>query len=353
MGALRPAPRDALRAAAVVGVVNAALWSMLVVAVRVSWDADDVNTVAQEAAIGVITLVGGVLLVAVCLVGELPSRRRSIRLIAVLALSVVFAAVRTVVDQRVLPLASDTHSELLVLGINTLAYLMVASPAILVSALVARRQAEQEAREAVEADEADLRREVSEHLHGAVQNRLVLVGAGLDQLAAESDREGRPERADALRAWAQMVDTVREQDVRVISHQVFPTGLDLGLAQALGLLLDRLPTSVATSFHLGDGVRELDQALPIADRLVVAAVIEEGLTNALKHGHATRISLDLAVEDHALVAVLDDDGVGLPAGGTTESGLLRQRARLEPRGGRIVLGDGPSGTRLRVVLPIA
>lgn len=357
----RSIPRDALVASAMVGGINALIWSVLVMAVRVSWDANDENTALEELEVGGVTLLGGLVVVALCLVTRLPRRPRWVQWAGALVLSAVLGAVRTVIDQLVLPIPDAVWWQW---GISVAGYLVVASPAILVSNLVVRRWAEQEARRAerernraataaLEADEAELRRKVAEHLHGTVQNRLVLVGAGLDQLAVESDAEGRPDRADTLRAWVQMIDTVREQDVRVISHQVFPTGLDLGLAQALGLLLDRLPTSVATSMHLGDGVREADQALPLADRFIVAAIIEEGLTNALRHGRANRVGLALDVADGALTVTLDDNGVGLPAGGVLESGLLRHRARVESRGGRIDLTDRPGGgTRLRVTLPV-
>ncbi len=359
-----PTPRDAFVAAGVVGVINAVLWTALNVMVRVSWDVDDNNTIAQELTFGLITFAGGVLLVVVCLFAGLPQRRRAVQLAGAVALSALLGLLRTAVDQKVMPLATDTFGFLLVLMLSFVGYLVVASPAILVSNLVARRYAAEQARlaeresnraatAALEAEEAAMRREVAEHLHGTVQNRLVLVGAGLDQLASDSDDEGRPDRADALRAWARMIDTVRERDVRAISHQVFPTGLDIGLVQALSLVLDRLPPAVATSMHSSEGVREADQRIPIADRLLVAAAVEEGMTNALKHGHATRVALDLAVRDGVLIVTLDDNGTGLPANGVQESGLLRHRARLEPRGGGIELLPGETGgTRLLVRLPI-
>lgn len=359
-----PGPRDALVAAVVVGTINAALNAVLTVAVRVSWDPEDVNSVGQEATVGLITFFGGVVLVLTCLLTGLPQRRGSVQVLAAVALSVAFGAVRTILDQAVLPIAGDTTGVVILLGVSSVASLVVASPALLVSVLVARRRAEQDAREAeqvrnraataaLEADEAQLRQEVAEHLHGTVQNRLVVVGAGLDQLAAESEAEGRPDRAETLRSWAQMIDTVRERDVREISHQVFPTGLDIGLAQGLGLLLDRLPTSVATSVHLGDGVREADEGLSIADRLLIAATVEEGLTNALRHGHATRVDLGLAVRDGTLTTTLRDNGDGLPGHGVQESGLLRHRARIDARGGRIDLAPGESeGTVLSVSVPL-
>lgn len=367
MGAGRvtpPAPRDALVAAGWVGVINAALWAILSVVVRISWDVEGVNTVGRELLVGLIIFTMGVLLVVVCLQTRLPLRRRHEQLVGAIILSAVLGLGRTAIDQKVIPFAEDTGSFLIWWAVAVVGNLVVASPAILVSNLVARRLRAEQARitdrernraatAALEAEEAAMRRQVAEHLHGTVQNRLVLVGAGLDQLAVESDDEGRPDRADALRGWARMIDTVRERDVRAISHQVFPTGLDIGLVQALGLVMDRLPPSVATAMHSGEGLREADQRIPIADRLLVAATVEEGLTNALKHGHATRVALDLEVDDHTLSVTLDDNGTGLPAGEVRESGLLRHRARLEPRGGGIELLPGAAGgTRLRMWLPI-
>lgn len=361
----RPSPsRDAFTTAAVVGGTNALLAAALAVAVRSSWGRATPQPRGWESAIGTVTLACGVGMVLTCLLLRLPQRRPVTQVTGTVALAATFGGVRTLVSEAVLPLAAQLDAGPVSLWVfSTGAYLVVAGPALLVSTLDARRGAEHEARlseqeqhrtttAALEQDEVELRQHVAAHLHGAVQNRLVVVSVGLEHLAEESEAERRPDRAAALREWAHVIDTVRERDVRAISHRVFPTGLDLGLVQALSTLLDRLPTSVATSFRVTERAHEGDQDVPVADRLIVAACVEEGLTNALRHGGATRVDLGLDLAGSTVRAVLDDDGVGLP-GSVRESGLLGHRARIESRGGRVDLAGRDRGARLTIELPLA
>jgi signal transduction histidine kinase len=359
--------REAFVGAAVVGWTNALIWALLVSTVPVPWrslGSADPHGLRDELVIGLVTFAGGALLVTLCLLVGLLRRLQAVQVPMTVLLSVALGIQRGLVVDAVVPVTEYSAAIRL---ISVLGYLVVVSPAVLVSHLIARRSAAQRARWASEergrtalaeadAAQAALRREVAEHLHGTVQNRLVIVGAGLDRLAEDADAEGRPEQADSLRAWAAMVDQMREQDVRAISQKMFPAGLAIGLAQALALLLDRLPTTVATSFALGEGAREADQRLPLADRLAVASTVQEGLTNALLHGHATAVALRLEVTGDpahpVLAAVLDDNGTGLPAQGLTLSGLLRHRGRLEPHGGTLSLEQRPEGgARLTVRIP--
>ncbi|MBX9247014.1 hypothetical protein ICW40_19675 [Actinotalea ferrariae] len=225
-------------------------------------------------------------------------------------------------------------------------------------------RAEQAAREAQQA-ELDVRRDVSRRLHGSLQQRLVILTHRLERLSAmgaSGDGGGaRDGMADELRALADELDEVRERDVRELSHALIPVGVDIGLREALMIALGRLPATVSTSVTLDPVVLERLDApdrphMAVADRLLVLDVVEEGVTNAVRHGSAHTIAVHLGVDvgaDVAFTVTLDDDGSGL-APGAHESGLARLRERLAKRGGSLTLSArSEGGCRLVARLPLA
>lgn len=242
-----------------------------------------------------------------------------------------------------------------------------------------RLRAEHELRAAraladLEREELRVRRQVSGQLHGAVQQRLVVIGAELDDLAARMDPAGAglpgapgvPGGAGAaarrMRELAAEVDELREEEVRRISHALFPVGADIGAFQAAQVMLQRLPGSVRTELTTGPHGGLLsdptDTSMPVEDRLVVVAVVEEAVTNALRHGGARRVHVHGDGEPGAgpgsVVAVVsvDDDGSGPPAEPVL-NGLARLRDRVAGRGGELTLGTGPlGGARVLLRLPV-
>lgn len=223
-----------------------------------------------------------------------------------------------------------------------------------------RAEEERAAQAAREAEQADLevRRDVSRRLHGSLQQRLVILTHRIKRL---SDGDGPGDTGAELRALAEELDEVRERDVRELSHSLLPVGVDIGLREALFLALGRLPPTVTTSIALDPEALERVDApggprMGVADRLVVLDVVQEGVTNAVRHGDARAITVGLGVETGegtTLVVTLDDDGVGLGGLDPTESGLARLRERLEKRGGSLDLSAGPEGgCRLTGRLPL-
>lgn len=221
------------------------------------------------------------------------------------------------------------------------------------------------ARRAVDAlqdEEIRVRRMVYDQLHGTLQYHLVSVTAGLDRLAEDLDAAGAGDRAAQAREWAETLEGIREQDVRSLSHAVFPSGADLGTVEAIQMLLHRLPTQVRTSIGLGSVYRGLvDRGvapMPVAERLVVLYTVEEAVTNALKHGRARTVHVRAdaePTEDPQLwvfTTVVDDDGTGPARPDPALHGLERHRERIEHRGGTLTLGTNPrGGGRLTFRLP--
>jgi signal transduction histidine kinase len=212
--------------------------------------------------------------------------------------------------------------------------------------------------DALVTEELRVRKDVAEGLHGTVQQNLVLLGIRVDAVTTrltaidDVDRSDLEELVDIRRS----LDTIRETDVRTLSQLLYPVGLELGAVAALRLLLQRLPGTIASSINISDAVLVLEgngnTALTPDRRLLLVRIAEEALSNALRHGRASAVSLALDLDDDSIVLTFDDDGFGISPDATL-NGIERLRERLEPLEGTIELGSSKTlgGTRLVARLP--
>ncbi|ADG73594.1 putative signal transduction histidine kinase [Cellulomonas flavigena DSM 20109] len=211
---------------------------------------------------------------------------------------------------------------------------------------------------ALEVEEIRVRRQVAEGLHGTVQQRLLLVDA---RLAGVQEQVGdlAPQVAHDL-AWArEELALSREQDVRQMSRLLYPERLEMGLVPAVRALLGRLPAAIATRLRVGEALREVDDpsatGLTVADRLLAVRVVEEAVSNALKHGPPGLVEVHLDLEGDVLrVVVLNDgDPYEPPAVPDPASGTARLGERLRLVGGELrVEARAPTGARVEAVLPL-
>jgi len=84
-------------------------------------------------------------------------------------------------------------------------------------------------------------------------------------------------------------------------------------------------------------------------------VVQEGMSNAIRHGRPTRLDIRVAQEDYAVRVEVIDDGVGMPADKATvrttqRLGLIGMRERVMALAGSLATGPGPSGVGLRLVV---
>lgn len=255
----------------------------------------------------------------------------------------------------------------LVLG----AFIAVLSGAIGVVALVTRRRMRHVARalereavsvelalQALEVEEVRVRRQVAEGLHGTVQQRLLLVDARL-AAAQEEVAQACPHVAEEIaRSRADLAET-REVDVRQMSRLLYPDRLEMGLVPAVRALLGRLPATIATRLQVGDALRAVDDpsavGLSVAERLLAVRVVEEAVSNALKHGPPSVVEVQLDLVDDGLRVVVSNDGdpYDPPQEPDPASGTSRLDQRLRLAGGVLrVLPRHPTGVRVEADLPL-
>ena len=145
--------------------------------------------------------------------------------------------------------------------------------------------------------------------------------------------------------------------LRGLISDLRPALLDqLGLAPAIEAMVDRVTgdndIDVGLELDLAHGSRRPDRLAPGIE-LAIYRVVQEGLTNAVKHAGARRIDLSV-VEDDATVAIaIRDDGAGFdPTAAHGGFGLTGIRERVTQHGGNLEVASGPGrGAELRIAIP--
>jgi signal transduction histidine kinase len=93
---------------------------------------------------------------------------------------------------------------------------------------------------------------------------------------------------------------------------------------------------------------------PAAVELSAFRVVQEGLTNALKHAAGASVRVTLRFGDAQLEVEVADDGSGLDEGHGSRRGLAGMRERVAIFGGQFESGPRPSGGwGLRAAFPLS
>jgi signal transduction histidine kinase len=214
-----------------------------------------------------------------------------------------------------------------------------------------------EARRLVTTSNEAVRREIAERLHGPVQTQLVVADFTLRK--ASSLVEAAPlEARKAIDDARALIDTVREKEIRDVSHILHPWVIGLGLAPAMRSLCDRFRPvmDVHLSIHPDlEGVGAITAVeIDAATRLAAYRIVEEGLANAHKHGHAGSATISLSVSpSEKLAVVVSDDGCGLRSDAQPGLGLRLIAMKVdEVRGTWTIGGNDAGGVLLTALLPL-
>jgi len=93
--------------------------------------------------------------------------------------------------------------------------------------------------------------------------------------------------------------------------------------------------------------------LPSALELSVYRIVQEALTNTLRHGDAKRATVTLRYDAHAVDVEIVDDGTSSTANGSGGQGLIGMSERAAAFGGRVETGrDSAGGFRVAAWLPL-
>jgi signal transduction histidine kinase len=201
---------------------------------------------------------------------------------------------------------------------------------------------------AVEAQELE-RRRLARELHDEIGQDLTSL---LLSLRTIDEARGTEEVHEATASLRELVVTAL-QDVRRLAVELRPKALDdFGLVPALERLSQTFMEQTGMDVKLTDALG--GRRLPPDTETALYRIVQEALTNIVKHAHARRVSILLTLMDRSAAAVIEDDGVGFDPNVEHEGlGLLGIRERLQLLGGHLTIeSSAGSGTTLRAEVPL-
>jgi signal transduction histidine kinase len=213
----------------------------------------------------------------------------------------------------------------------------------------AEREREREAAEAAASERTRIARE----LHDIVSHSISVVTI---QTQAVRRRLG-PDHAREAADLAAVEATAREAmaELRRLFGMLRATGDDAALAPQPGLdELGRLAEAARTpDVDLELRTEGAPRPLPPGVDLAAYRILQEGLTNALRHSGATWVEVLVRYTSTAIELRVDDDGRGGDTG-SGGHGLVGVRERVALYDGRVMAGSRPGGGfRLLATLPLA
>jgi signal transduction histidine kinase len=210
------------------------------------------------------------------------------------------------------------------------------------------RVAQDALRRAVEGQELE-RRRLARELHDETGQALTSILLGLRALEEAKNREGTKAAVRALREL--VVATL--QDVRRLAVELRPTALDdFGLTAALERLADNFSEQSGIAIELEAGLGH--ERLPSDIETVLYRLVQEALTNVVKHAHAQHVGIVVRRKEGVVTAVIEDDGRGFEDGkGEGGLGLVGMRERVALVNGRFRIESAANaGTTLLVEVPV-
>jgi signal transduction histidine kinase len=199
-----------------------------------------------------------------------------------------------------------------------------------------------------EKEKSELARNLHDELGG------LLTAAKMD-LSWLQSRVPEPALQERLAQLGGVLDEAMDLKRRVV-EDLRPSLLDhFGLPTALRAYVDSACTKAGLRADLS--LPDDGPPLPKDTAIALFRIVQEGVTNIIRHAAARTVTLRFTLEQDACSFSLSDDGRGFDAADASvrwSHGIMGMRQRVRALGGRFELESAPgSGTTLRVSIPRA
>lgn len=200
----------------------------------------------------------------------------------------------------------------------------------------------------------DERRRLARELHDQAGQTLTNL---LIRLKTIENKSTEPEIKEKLHAAQEIVSQTIDQ-VRDLSYSLRPPALEeFGIGAAVGALAEEVTRQ--TRIKVKCNCRLTEKVSPEVE-MILYRIVQEGLTNVVRHAGATEVRIDLERQPQALILRIEDNGRGFDPGqvtareGKRHLGLISMSERAELIGGKLDVYSAPGeGTSIQVFVPVS
>ena len=210
-------------------------------------------------------------------------------------------------------------------------------------------QQEARTRRAIADERARLARELHDVIAHNVSVMVVQAAAAEEVLTRQPERAGQPLRTiqttgrQTITELRRLLGILRADDREVLTAPQ-PT-----LSEIESMLETVRAAGLPVELEISGEAAQLPTSLDVS----AYRIVQEGLTNALKHSGAGTARVRVRFRANAVELEILDDGRGVPSNREAGHGLLGIRERVALFGGSVESGPLPEGGfRLRAVLPV-
>jgi len=205
------------------------------------------------------------------------------------------------------------------------------------------------------------RRRIARELHDSSGQILTAIGLDLANIAGQSQsekiREIAPDLADQVLETQELVQKLH-RELRTTSYLLHPPLLEeAGLSSAVAWYVQGAAqrSGVEIQLDIASDFGRLERDLELA----VFRVVQESLTNIVRHSGSKRAAIRMSRENGDVMVEIQDEGKGIPAellaevqSGMSGLGIRAMRERLHPFGGELQIESRAGATRVLVNIPL-
>src|SRR3972149_3716949 len=198
------------------------------------------------------------------------------------------------------------------------------------------------------------RMRISREIHDELGQALTVLKLDLSSIRRSLVSDGLAEQSakvhDIERTVTRIIRTVRK-----ISTDLRPGILDeLGVAAAIEWMAKDFQNRTGIGCKVT--IQAVDKISDTARATAIFRIVQEALTNVMRHAAASQVNVSLEKKDDTLIVEVRDNGIGIMEGRFIDSrslGLIGMRERVLLLGGEAVISGKPGeGTLVRVTLPM-
>jgi len=205
-------------------------------------------------------------------------------------------------------------------------------------------------------------RRISRELHDQIGQTVTGLSLGLKALEQGLAKAANAEAATEQVRWLEQLAAQIGRDIHRTASDLRPTAIDdLGIFRAIEAYVADWQERYGVRVDIQTFGR--DNPLPADVSAVLYRLVQEGLTNVLKHARAGKVSIVLEKKPEGLALVLEDDGIGFNpddvgrdasrAGQAPGLGLSGMKERVALLGGTIAVESAPGkGCTIFVQIPL-